>query len=327
MTDIPRLNKAQRAAKRKLSNEAQNFLNEFFSTYGGDFNTYNKLAAKYPALVSSEVLSYLKNVPGYAEQYPEVFGEVPSLESRYATQAIQDDSYSPSAEELALLRDTGNQVAQSALNLPSETANNTDSEEIPQEASIYDDSIIPKLKDAIDRGVIPRQIYEKSSITHNDKPTPELTPYYLKAGGRLLNDDDIATGIIRGDYGNGAKRVNNLYKIGLADDDINRTQKMVNEQLRSNRPTVAKSAEPVTAVEQPQETTAAKAMVNAISPEPIRAKNTGYAQPPLNHATDAIWDRVRKAGLSSPEQAIRSGLFSPDEVRYITENDLWRYRQ
>jgi hypothetical protein len=60
--------------------------------------------------------------------------------------------------------------------------------------------------------------------------------------------------------------------------------------------------------------------------EVIRAKNLGYAQPPLNHATDAIWDRVRKAGLSSPEQAIRSGLFTPAEVRYITENDLWRYR-
>lgn len=60
--------------------------------------------------------------------------------------------------------------------------------------------------------------------------------------------------------------------------------------------------------------------------EVIRAKNSGYAQPPLNHATDAIWDRVRKAGLVSPEQGIRSGLFTPDEVRYITENDLWRYR-
>lgn len=78
------------------------------------------------------------------------------------------------------------------------------------------------------------------------------------------------------------------------------------------------------------ERAAASQMVNqfaGIPVEVIRAKNSGYAQPPLNHATDAIWDRVRKAGLSSPEQAIRSGIFSPDEVRYITENDLWRYRQ
>ena len=78
------------------------------------------------------------------------------------------------------------------------------------------------------------------------------------------------------------------------------------------------------------ERAAADQMVNqftGIPVEVIRAKNSGYAQPPLNHATDAIWDRVRKAGLSSPEQAIRSGIFSPDEVRYITENDLWRYRQ
>jgi hypothetical protein len=77
------------------------------------------------------------------------------------------------------------------------------------------------------------------------------------------------------------------------------------------------------------EQTAASQMVNqfaGIPVEVIRAKNSGYNQPPLNHATDAIWDRVRKAGLSSPEQAIRSGLFTPDEVRYITENDLWRYR-
>jgi hypothetical protein len=63
-----------------------------------------------------------------------------------------------------------------------------------------------------------------------------------------------------------------------------------------------------------------------IPAEVIKAKNSGYNQSPLNHATDAIWDRVRKAGLSSPEQAIRSGLFTPAEVRYITENDLWRYR-
>jgi acetyl-CoA acetyltransferase len=72
---------------------------------------------------------------------------------------------------------------------------------------------------------------------------------------------------------------------------------------------------------------ARQSAINAGIPvEVIRAKNSGYSQPPLNHATDAIWDRVRKAGLSSPEQAIRSGLFTPDEVRYITENDLWRYR-
>lgn len=77
------------------------------------------------------------------------------------------------------------------------------------------------------------------------------------------------------------------------------------------------------------EQAAATQMTNQLASIPvevIRAKNSGYAQPPLNHATDAIWDRVRKAGLVSPEQGIRSGLFTPDEVRYITENDLWRYR-
>lgn len=90
---------------------------------------------------------------------------------------------------------------------------------------------------------------------------------------------------------------------------------------RTTRNTQSNSATP--------EQAAASQMVNqytGIPVEVIRAKNSGYAQPPLNHATDAIWDRVRKAGLSSPEQAIRSGLFTPDEVRYITENDLWRYR-
>lgn len=77
------------------------------------------------------------------------------------------------------------------------------------------------------------------------------------------------------------------------------------------------------------EQAAATQMTNQLANIPvevIRAKNSGYTQPPLNHATDAIWDRVRKAGLVSPEQGIRSGLFTPDEVRYITENDLWRYR-
>lgn len=300
MTDSPRLNKAQRVAKRKLSNEAQSFLKEFFSTYGGDFNAYNKLAAKYPALVSLEVLDYLKASPSYVKAYPEVFGENPSLESQYATQAV-----TPSIEES---EDTVNQIEQSDPSNTETTPMPEDTpvtpEESPQEASIYEDNTIPKLKDAIDRGT-------------TSKP-------YLRADDKLLND--IATSIIRGDYGNGTERVNNLYKAGLSQDDINRAQKMVNEHLRSNRPIVTKSVKPVT-VEQPQEVTAAKAMVNAISPEPIRAKNTGYAQPPLNHATDAIWDRVRKAGLSSPEQAIRSGVFSPEEVRYITENDLWRYRQ
>lgn len=71
------------------------------------------------------------------------------------------------------------------------------------------------------------------------------------------------------------------------------------------------------------EQAAASQMVNqyaGIPVEVIRAKN----QPFLT--TDAIWNRLRQKGLVSPEEGIRSGLFTPDEVRYITENDLWRYR-
>lgn len=71
------------------------------------------------------------------------------------------------------------------------------------------------------------------------------------------------------------------------------------------------------------ERVAANQMVNqyaGIPVEVVRAKN----QPFLT--TDAIWNRLRQKGLVSPEEGIRSGLFTPDEVRYITENDLWRYR-
>lgn len=71
------------------------------------------------------------------------------------------------------------------------------------------------------------------------------------------------------------------------------------------------------------EQAAASQMVNqyaGIPVEVVKAKN----QPFLT--TDAIWNRLRQKGLVSPEQGIRSGLFTPDEVRYITENDLWRYR-
>ena len=71
------------------------------------------------------------------------------------------------------------------------------------------------------------------------------------------------------------------------------------------------------------ERAAASQMVNqyaGIPAEVVRAKN----QPFLT--TDAIWNRLRQKGLVSPEEGIRSGLFTPDEVRYITENDLWRYR-
>ena len=71
------------------------------------------------------------------------------------------------------------------------------------------------------------------------------------------------------------------------------------------------------------EQAAASQMVNqyaGIPVEVVKAKN----QPFLT--TDAIWNRLRQKGLVSPEQGIRSSLFTPDEVRYITENDLWRYR-
>lgn len=279
MTDIPRLNKAQRAAKRRLSNEAQSFLNEFFSTYGGDFNTYNKLAAKYPTLVSSEVLKYLKNIPGYAEQYPEVFGEVPSLESRYATQAV-----SPSTEE----KDTENPVKQNVLNTSSEATEDTYPEKSLQEANLKESNF-----------VFPQEPPKEGS---NIKTANLRFPDGEKVPQELNKVSRIKPRVIK-DTSNGPIVLN---------DPNHRTTK--NVQVNSITP----------------ERAAANQMVNQFAGIPVevtRAKNSGYAQPPLNHATDAIWDRVRKAGLSSPEQAIRSGLFSPDEVRYITENDLWRYRQ
>jgi hypothetical protein len=36
-----------------------------------------------------------------------------------------------------------------------------------------------------------------------------------------------------------------------------------------------------------------------------------------------VWNRIRSKGLVSPVEAIRAGVFTPAEVRYITEHDLW----
>lgn len=36
-----------------------------------------------------------------------------------------------------------------------------------------------------------------------------------------------------------------------------------------------------------------------------------------------VWNRIRSKGLVSPVEAIKAGVFTPAEVRYITEHDLW----
>lgn len=90
-------------------------------------------------------------------------------------------------------------------------------------------------------------------------------------------------------------------------------------RTESNNPVQTKTRNNAVTAEQ----AAAEQMVNqyaGIPVEVVRAKK----QPLLT--TDAIWNRLRQKGLVSPEEGIRSGLFTPDEVRYITENDLWRYR-
>ena len=69
-----------------------------------------------------------------------------------------------------------------------------------------------------------------------------------------------------------------------------------------------------------------KTVNNSQKPEAALAQSLVRAQQESGLTTDAIWNRLRQKGLVSPEQAIRSGLFTPDEVRYITENDLWRYK-
>lgn len=269
----------------------------------------------------------------FGESAPELFeatGALPTLEQQFANRAVSNLANKESAaaapsQELPVQTDSGNpnpQVpnandASEQPELPNDAPADNSSQAVNNE-----DQDIADMKELIEGGAMPAQLYAKAGLSFHDKPEEESMRIYEKAGGKIVTDEDVVNGIIKGKYDNGQKRKDNLTWIGMTKDDIQHVQGIVNDLMRSARKP-SKSAPKKTAT---PERSLAENMVSSISPTAIASKNTGYAQPPLNHATDAIWDRVRQKGLVSPEQAIRSGVFTPDEVRYINENDLWRYR-
>lgn len=268
----------------------------------------------------------------FGESAPELFeqaGALPTLEQQFANQGVsnlanRESAATASSQELPAQTDLGNPNSQ----VPN--ASNVSESELPSDAPVDDspqnisneDKDIADMRELIKTGAMSDRLYANAGFSFHDKPEAESMLIYEKAGGKIVTDEDVVNGIIKGEYGNGQKRKDELSWIGMTDEEIHHVQGIVNNLMHSARKP-SKSAPKKAAT---PERSLAENMVSSVSPTAVTSKNTGYAQPPLNHATDAIWDRVRQKGLVSPEQAIRSGLFTPDEVRYINENDLWRYR-
>lgn len=301
-----------------------------------------ELGAQYSPEVVSRCMQRLKDMvnpwsengfDSFGESAPELFeetGALPTLEQQFANQAVSDLANEESgavapSQKLPAQTDLGNSTPQvpdannvsETTELPNDAPANDSSQAISNE-----DKDIADMRELIESGAMPAQLYANAGLSFHDKPEADSMLIYEKAGGKIVTDEDVVNGIIKGEYDNGQKRKDNLARIGMTNEDIQHVQNTVNNLMHSARKP-SKSAPKKTAT---PERSLAEDMVSSVSPTAIASKNTGYAQPPLNHATDAIWDRVRQKGLVSPEQAIRSGLFTPDEVRYINENDLWRYR-
>ena len=64
-----------------------------------------------------------------------------------------------------------------------------------------------------------------------DPGNPEHDAYYTQAGGKIVDDDDIVNGIIRGEYGNGDARKQALAALGLSAEDIERIRGLVNARM------------------------------------------------------------------------------------------------
>lgn len=275
----------------------------------------------------------MTGMDSFGESVPELFeatGALPTLEQQFANRAVSNLANKESgaavpSQELPTQTNLGNPNSQ----VPA--ASNTPESELPSDAPADnssqvindEDKDIADMRELIESGAMPAQLYANAGLSFHDKPEAESMLIYEKAGGKVVTDEDVVNGIIKGEYDNGQKRKDNLTRIGMTNEDIQHVQDTVNNLMRSARKP-SRSAPKKAAT--PEKSLAENMVNSAISPTAVASKNTGYAQPPMNHATDAVWDRVRQNGLVSPEQAIRSGLFTPDEVRYINENDLWRYR-
>lgn len=92
----------------------------------------------------------------------------------------------------------------------------------------------------IQNGTMNPVIYRPKGDTGN----PEHDAYYTQAGGKILSDEDIVNGIIRGEYGNGDKRVQALTALGLSAEDIKRVQGLVNARMYAAQARSAKRRKP-----------------------------------------------------------------------------------
>ena len=92
----------------------------------------------------------------------------------------------------------------------------------------------------IQNGTINPVVYRAKGDTGN----PEHDAYYTQAGGKIVDDDDIVNGIIRGEYGNGDKRKQALMALGLTADDIERIRGLVNARMYAAQARPAKRRKP-----------------------------------------------------------------------------------
>lgn len=91
-------------------------------------------------------------------------------------------------------------------------------------------------REQLKTGQIGSEVYENAPFEYRQnggewRELPTLKDYYVKAGGKLLSDDDIVNNIIYGKYGNGDKRKQKLASLGLSADDIKRIQGLVNARI------------------------------------------------------------------------------------------------
>ena len=77
-----------------------------------------------------------------------------------------------------------------------------------------------------------------------DAGNPEHDAYYVQAGGKIISDDDIVNGILRGKYGNGDARKQALAALGLSAEDVKRIQGLVNARMYAAQARPAKRRKP-----------------------------------------------------------------------------------
>lgn len=105
-------------------------------------------------------------------------------------------------------------------------------------------------REQLKTGQIGSELYENAPFEYRQegsdkwKVSPYLKDAYVKAGGKLLSDDDIVNGIIQGKYGNGDARKQALAALGLSAEDIERIRGLVNARIYAAQARPAKRRKP-----------------------------------------------------------------------------------